>query len=296
MPTTQTPTPSPEPVWPLTGLPAPGGVPDRPALIVKVDNTRNARPQVGLSSADLIVEELVEGGLTRLAVFYHSSLPEVVGPVRSVRTTDIGTVAPADGILAASGGAGRVMQQIDEAGLTVLSEGDDGFSRARDRSAPYNLMLDPEAALADVTQPTLSEPYLPWGPAPTGGEPATNAEASFSRAHTTQWTWSDGVWHREGNLAASDDAFTPTSLLIVRVAVRDAGYRDPAGNPVPESVLEGSGEAVLLTGGRAYAGRWTKQSADASFGLTAANGRPLQVPPGKTWIELLPTAGDLRLS
>ena len=39
-------------------------------MVVKIDNTE-AQPQLGLGKADLITEELVEGGSTRLAVFYY---------------------------------------------------------------------------------------------------------------------------------------------------------------------------------------------------------------------------------
>ena len=81
--------------WPLTGLPAKGPAPDHPVYVVKIDNTESSAPQVGLSKADLVTEELVEGGLTRLAVFFYSASPTQVGPVRSMRASDIGIVKPA---------------------------------------------------------------------------------------------------------------------------------------------------------------------------------------------------------
>src|SRR4051794_39442890 len=56
-------------LWPLTGQPVTGSTPDRPVLVTKIDNSSASRPQVGLSKADLVTEELVEGGITRLAVF-----------------------------------------------------------------------------------------------------------------------------------------------------------------------------------------------------------------------------------
>jgi hypothetical protein len=64
--------------WPLTGLKVRSNKTaklDHRVLVAKMDNTVSSRPQVGLSKADLVVEELVEGGLTRLAVFYYSHLP-----------------------------------------------------------------------------------------------------------------------------------------------------------------------------------------------------------------------------
>ena len=44
---------------PLTGVDPPGKVPDRPALAVKVENLPEARPQVGLSWADIVYEQPV---------------------------------------------------------------------------------------------------------------------------------------------------------------------------------------------------------------------------------------------
>jgi Protein of unknown function (DUF3048) N-terminal domain len=59
------PAPGPE-TLPLLGIV--GEVPDRPALAVKVDDTGGGRPQAALDAADVVVEEVVEAGLTRLIV------------------------------------------------------------------------------------------------------------------------------------------------------------------------------------------------------------------------------------
>ena len=73
--TTVPPTP-----WPLTGLPAPEGAPiGRAAIAVKVSNSTDARPQVGLDVADIVIEERVEG-ITRLIAIFHSTPSAPVGP------------------------------------------------------------------------------------------------------------------------------------------------------------------------------------------------------------------------
>ncbi|SEE26583.1 DUF3048 domain-containing protein [Jiangella alba] len=295
--TTATATPTPAPAWPLTGLPAPSAADAaRPALVVKIDNTPSSAPQLGLSKADLVVEELVEGGLTRLAAMFQSALPPVAGPVRSVRTTDAGLALPAGGVLVASGGAERVLKALDEAGVTVLTGGGNGLSRDHSRPAPYNVMLDPAQAVASLPAgagvPT--GPYLPWGTAPAG-RPVGGAVVTFSAARTSTWTWSDGVWVLDGDHAADGDRFGPATVLVLRVELRDAGYEDPAGNPVPETVLVGSGAATLLTGGAAVEGTWSKESLAAPLTLADAAGAPLHVPPGRVWIELVPDSGSVTL-
>jgi hypothetical protein len=100
---------------------------------------------------------------------------------------------------------------------------------------------------------------------------------------------------RADDLAAAGDEFRPANLLVLRVTTRDAGYLDPAGNPVPETVLEGSGEALLLTSGRVVDGRWSKAALTAPLQLRDLTGAALTVPPGPTWIELVPEAGSVEI-
>lgn len=55
-------------------------------LGVMIENHEDARPQSGISSADVVYEAVAEGGITRtLNVFYCQDAP-TVGPVRSART------------------------------------------------------------------------------------------------------------------------------------------------------------------------------------------------------------------
>ena len=68
--------------WPLTGV-AVEAPPQRPALAVKVENSVAARPQSGLNAADVVWEEVVEGGITRFVAVYHSNLPPDIGPICS---------------------------------------------------------------------------------------------------------------------------------------------------------------------------------------------------------------------
>src|SRR5204862_8169456 len=108
--------------WPLTGLKLRSNKTaelHHRVLVAKMDNTVSSRPQVGLSKADMVVEELVEGGLTRLAVFYHSHLPGIVGPIRSMRATDIALASPVYASLVYMGGAPKKVGRVSGAPLRV---------------------------------------------------------------------------------------------------------------------------------------------------------------------------------
>ena len=78
-------------------------------------------------------------------------------------------------------------------------------------------------------------------------------------------------------------------MLVLRVQVGDAGYTDPAGNPVPETKLEGKGEAMIFHDGRLVRGTWEKSGLDQAISLSTKAGE-LTIPAGHVWIELVPAA------
>src|SRR5215475_10947041 len=139
--TTTTTKPAP-PIAPLTGLPDPSGASlKRCAITVKIDNTKSGHPKYGVEQADVIYEEVVEGGITRLAAIFNSKAPDRVGPVRSVRKTDQSIVTPIRGIFAYSGGAPYAIASINTAPVVQLDESRAGPLMFRDhsRNAPFNL-------------------------------------------------------------------------------------------------------------------------------------------------------------
>jgi len=293
---TAEPAPEPRETWPLTGLKLERGKSSarkHPVMVLKMDNTSSSAPQRGLGSADLVVEELVEGGLTRLAAFFYSDIPGTVGPVRSMRSSDIGIVQPVDGAMVTSGAAPITIRRIQGAGIRFFGEGSRGFFRDSSRSAPYNLFTDMSETTELVRTKKAQRPadYLPWGARRKlpRGRPATSLSASFSYAHTTTWTYEGTTYRNVNTHAAADDQFLADTVLVLRVPVGDAGYRDPAGNPVPETELEGQGEALLLHRGRVVTARWSKASLGSTIELRAG-GEKLVVPRGNTWIELVPEA------
>jgi len=289
-----TPTPEVPAIWPLTGLEAEEGQSvelDRPVVVTKIDNSPASSPQVGLSKADLVVEELVEGGITRLAAFYYSQLPGDIGPVRSMRASDIGIVSPVGGVIATSGAAPQTIARIDRNKITYFGEGGPGFYRNSGRHAPYNLFTDLRKVAKAAEDGTTERPadYLPWGTEEdfAGGAPAPTISAHFG-SRTTNWRFENGTYTNTNSNAARGDHFQPSSILVLRVKVVDAGYTDPAGNFVPESRFEGKGAAQLFHNGQVVEGTWAKDKIDSALTLTTADGAELKVPAGKTWIELVP--------
>ncbi|HET7720430.1 MAG TPA: DUF3048 domain-containing protein, partial [Acidimicrobiales bacterium] len=172
--TLATTTTAPPLVAPLTGLPYAGdpAVLQRQALIVKIDNADNgantARPQAGFNQADIVIEELVEGGVTRLAAVFHSADSDPVGPIRSARITDLEYVSFfGQPLFAWSGGnlevagAIRGSTALQDVGYDVL--GGDAYYRASDRRSPHNLMSSTPALYAAAAGGAPPPPVLTYG-------------------------------------------------------------------------------------------------------------------------------------
>jgi len=293
-------TPPPPQYWPLTGLQAPEGQSvekNHPVLVVKIDNTDNSAPQLGLGSADMVVEELVEGAATRLAAFFYSTLPKTVGPVRSMRASDIGVVSPVGATVVTSGMAAPTKARVNGAGVKFIEEGAKGFFRDNSRSTPswYHLLdhLDQTATLTR-TSPATPKNYLTWGTEadfPATAQPATQVDVPFGGFRTTKWVFQGGHYVNTNSYAKKGDEFAADNVLVIRANIGDAGYLDPAGNHVPEIKLDGrSGKALLFHGGKLVRGSWSKKDAKSAIELATETG-PLKVPAGHTWIELVPDNG-----
>ena len=298
--TTTTP-PPPPPVWPLSGLPAPGPV-ARPALAVKIENSVDARPQTGLNSADMVWEEVVEGGITRFVAVYHSTVPAEIGPVRSVRPMDPAIAAPLHGLLAFSGGQRQYVDAVGAADLQILSQdaGSAGFHRSSARRAPHNVYATPQTLLdqADASHTASPPPqFTIAGPTeqPTAGTPTSVVRLTMSGVSHPSWTWSapNGSWLRaEGSAPAVEADGTQlraTNVVVLTVDVVNTAALDPAGNPVPETQLVGSGTALVAVPGGTLAATWSKPSIADPVVLTGADGTPVRLAPGSTWVELMPT-------
>jgi hypothetical protein len=284
-------------VSPLTGLKV-EAQPDNPVYYVKIENTQGGAPQYGENKADMMIEELVEGGATRLIGLFHSELPTRVGHVRSARTTDIAISEPVGATIVASGAAKKTIGDIEDAGIEFYTYDKDspGWSADPGKVAPYhvlwNLQTLNETASSTGKKPERS--FFAFGDGPASADVAkkvTSARVQFSPASTTNWTLSDGKWHRANELAASGEEYAADTVVVIFARVVDAGYNDAAGNPVPETVVEGSGRAVIFTGGDATEATWTKSESDATMTFTSKGGQDFGLKPGHIWLEVVPRGG-----
>jgi hypothetical protein len=290
--------------FPLTGLPVDDAArAERPALSLKVENLAAARPQAGVNAADLVAEQLVEGGLTRLLVTYQSKDAALVGPVRSVRPVDAPLLRElGGGLFGFSGGSAGVLDQVRRTSdATFLEPGRaaGAYRRVSGRPAPHNLFASTTALYqagrtADGGLGPPPELFPHSDAAPAGGRPVTRARLRFSPSSRAAWQWDAGagsfVRYQDGTLDRQEDGATITTenVVILHVAIGRTSNVDAAGNVTPDVEVVGDGTAWVLRDGKLVTGRWRRPAASEPVQLLGADGEVIPLHPGRTWMELLP--------
>lgn len=273
---------------------------DGPILVVKIDDTSIARPQIGLDQADLVYIEQVEGGLTRLAAIFSSTVPNEIGPVRSARISDIDILAQYGKVIFAYSGAQRLMLPV----IAAANLWDYGaehsspkiFTRDATRPAPYNMVLRAdlllEKTVEDARQVAVSKsPGWNFGEAPTGGQlvdsvtvrwPASKYEVTWSKVEK-RWVLSNGG---VADMAASGRQLGATTFVIQNVSITNSIYHSKDGGYTPFSQTIGSGTGYILRDGRSFAANWSRNSAESGTTWTLADGTEIKFAAGSVWIAL----------
>lgn len=280
---------------PLTGVPDPSGASfKRPAVTVKINNTSAAK-QYGVDQADVVYEEVVEAGITRLAAVFNSHAPDRVGPVRSVRRTDQSIVWPIGGIFAYSGGAQYAIDSINTAPVKQLDETRAGSLMFRDpvgtQYEPFNLWARVDqmfkAGGTPVPPPSLFVYRKPHAAA--GGTVASSFIVGFqgSPSFAVTWNWDarTATWLRS-KFGGPDIDANGVRLAPKNVVVMFVQYIGGAGVEGSEAELTGSGRLLVFTRGREITGTWSRPNKNKPAKLTNAAGAEIRLTPGQTWVEL----------
>ena len=315
-------------IWPLTGLavdtsPAPGDSqaanagPQRRAAVVKIDNHKGARPQFGLNEADVVYEQVVEFGLTRLAAVFHSIDVEMVGPVRSIRTSDYDLLSNLGvPLFANSGGSQEVLAGLSA--VDVINVGShvafSAYWRQPGRNAPHNLMTSTKllretaAAVRANSSATGSPPQLfAYRSQPRSESGAGNASGNASGNATAssptpasgvdidfggtkvnyRWAQDAQAWWRTQNdvlhLDTQGRVVAPQNV-IVQFIIYSRSETDPR---FPQAELLGQGDAWVFTNGGLVQGRWERDEATQVTEFVDLAGNRIELTPGRTWVELV---------
>ena len=300
IPTTTTVDPSwTGPVYPLTGLPAYEGIPETPAVVVKIgNNDQNSLPQHGLREADIVYDVRIESGKSRFMAVYHSRLPEVVMPVRSARSSDISLLLNLNHpVFVYWGSNDIVLEEIKAAewsggydSRSAASQwGEQYFNRDSSRSRPANGRVN----IGDLQGTASNEAEVPtaifeYGELTSNAVPAAGVQWEI-RQRVVNYIWNssleqwiryqDGVPHLDERGAS----LTVDNLLFLYVGY---GISDADPNS-PQAISTGSGDAWLLRDGTVTGVTWERaRSSDNWTIVDDESGETVPLDVGTTWVTL----------
>ncbi len=287
-------TEAPAPVYPLTGLPVDAANPLaalRTAVVAKVGNY-DAHPQWGSNSADIIYEEIINANISRFAFVFQSQAADRVGPIRSGRRQDVDLFGSFNApIFAWAGGNGTVTAEVNNSDLINLNEsrcGNSCFRSGDDKPREFTLFFNIDkvwdVAAGQGGVPPQQFQYRATD-APAAGD-ASDGVALKMDTYNVDWTWNPttGQYERSQNgrpdKDKSGDQMTTNNIVVLSMVYL------PGISGSPDAQSTGTGDAWVFSGGTKVHGTWTRADRLQVFTLTADDGTPMLLTPGRTFIEL----------
>lgn len=297
----------------------------RRPLSVMIENHTEARPQSGLSSADIIYEAVAEGGITRFMGVYYCNLSDIqIGPVRSARTYFLDWLGEYDALYAHVGGANTpgpadALGQIIKYGVKDLNQFSIGFptfwrdyQRLGRPVATEHTMYSTTQKLweigakrgwvtADATGKTWDSNFIKWKfkeDAAGSGQPVvSNINVEFWQGYSdyaVTWGYDNtcNCYKRKNGGAEHLDLNTNQQMSTKNIAVQfereshaNDGYE---GNAHLLYGTTGSGKALIFQDGKAIEGKWTKASRMARSKFTDNKGSEISFNRGLIWVQTVP--------
>ena len=283
----------------IDGTDAQGGKIDRPAVALKIENSREARPQSGLENADVVYEEVVEGGITRFMALYHCGQSTKAGPVRSARFDDAKIALPFTRVLAYSGSNAIVEKELNKRSMVSLTELNAGnaFFRVPAGSLDIHSLYANTEKIRSQAPKKADAPgdgVFEFGELHEGASRARKVTINFNSSNTIEYRWGKGAWWRfeagEKFLSASGGQISVPNLLVQQVDVDNSKkIVDPVGNPSPDIDLLGKGRALLFRDGHVTKGVWKVKKEGEAPTFETHSGKSFSFAEGPIWVELVPS-------
>lgn len=276
----------------LTGLVGANGK----VLAVKFDDTTYAHPQQGVESADVVIVTQVEAGLTRLMGIYSSQYPEVLGPIRSARISDIDILAQFGKVgFLFSGSQSKLRPVLSASNLVNLSAERNPpsiYFNDPERTAPYAMMVKPNLLLPKADD-VVNVSSIGWshGKKSSFAIPVVSATIRWPNAvYKAMWNKETKRFLLEHdnkpNIASSSIQLGSPMMVIQLVSIKPSEYGDKFGGVTPKTTVTGNGTGYLLRNGTVTKVEWSRPTAESPTSWTLEDGKEATFQRGQVWMFL----------
>jgi len=290
-------------------------------LTVMVENHTEARPQSGLSSADVVYEAVAEGGITRFMAIYLCNLPDVqVGPVRSARTYYLDWLGEYDGLYVHVGGANTpgpadALSQIIRYDVKDLNQFSIGFpvfwrdyQRVGHPVATEHTMYSTIEKLwevgakrgwtaVDEKNVRWDKNFITWEFKDDGADgTVNNITVNFWESqpnYRVEWNYdtTTNTYKRKNGEPHMD--LNNNQQLTAKVVIVQFQKESNANDGYPGNVhllykTTGSGQALIFQDGNVVEGKWVKATRTTRTKFVDSKNREIELNRGEIWIQTVP--------
>lgn len=304
------PEPKPEPIYSnLSGLEITDtALNSQPVTAVMIENSRDARPQSGLTEAGVVFEAIAEGGITRFMALYQDNQPDYVGPIRSARPYYVQWLAAYDAGYAHVGGSPEALQNIRSWHIKDLDQfsNSGSYNRITSRYAPHNVY----SSIPELVNLQKKKGYE--GSNFTGFERKDDTKAAEPNASTINLNISSQLYNVQYNYDPASNSYkrnlagvahnsvtkdgTTTQIspkVVIAITTPYSIHRD--GVHSQYNVL-GSGSATIFQDGTAIAGTWHKETNTSPLTFKDTVGNLIKLNRGQAWVTAVASSDKVQFT
>lgn len=293
----------------ITGVKVARELYNRHPVAVMIENSSAARPQTGLTSADIVYEAVTEGGITRFMGVYSTTYPAKAGPVRSARSYFIDYLSEYDAFYAHAGGSPTAIERIIQYGIKDYPHSSDAYWREprkgvasehtlfTDVSKIFNLGVSKKgwSATADFKSWVFKDP------SPTPAASATVTINFSSGQFNTVWHFdpAKNMYNRSMAGLPHKDAVSGEQInvrTIVAISVPHSAnppYKGSGKESEWNMATIGEGLAAVYQDGVSTPAKWKKPSRTERLRVyDATTGAEIAINRGKIWVAVVPQGGN----
>lgn len=282
-------------IYPYTGEISSDNPNLQTAYMSIIENSSFARPQNGLSEADIVYETSAEGGIPRFLALFHKNSPEKIGPVRSVRPYFL-TFAKEHALpFGHCGGSSAAISEIkSDSSLMSLNEmfNSKAYFRDTNRKAPHNLYTSSDKLKNLIKEKNFNistKQFFKYddNALNTSKEIANNIHIEPNKIYTIDYKFENGKYTKYMDNEVSIDANNNNPVAFTNVIVQKTDiYLNEDGSHL-DIDLVGEGTGYLFTNGKKSDITWNKISEYSQTKFYDSKGNEIKLSPGNTIINVI---------
>lgn len=281
---------------------------DTRPIAVMIDNDNGkARPQIGLESAYLVYEIVVEGGATRYMALFKEHDLEKIGPIRSSRHYFLDYVMENDAIYAHCGWSPKAAHDISALKINNINGIYVGEKKYFWRDNTYDkswhnlytslVTLHEYAEVKKNYRLTTDTKLLEYNTEDIVSETGSDISKitiPYNSSYKVTFVYDPEnkvfVKQINGNDYKSQTGEVLSAKNIIIYNIKNHNLNDGEGKGRQDIENIGSGEGYYITDGKAVNIKWEKSKREEKTKYTYEDGTEITLNPGNTFIQIVPAA------